>query len=135
MSPTPTRAAVAPDSGRLGPLDRALHLFSDVRGGEGATALLLLVNVFLLLASYYLVKTIREPLVLAAAGGGAEVKSYASAAIAGLLIVLVPAYSALASRVSRVKLISSVTLFFVACLVGFFLWARAVGIPGSIPGE
>ncbi|MEO6463755.1 MAG: Npt1/Npt2 family nucleotide transporter [Candidatus Eisenbacteria bacterium] len=123
------------DKGRLGPLDRVLNIFSDVRGGEGLTAILLLLNVFMLLAAYYLIKTIREPLVLAAEGGGAEVKSYASAAIAGLLIVLVPLYSAIASRVSRVKLINGVTLFFIACLVAFFLWARVVGVPGTMPDE
>ncbi len=127
--------AAPANAGRRGPLDRLLGVFSDVRGGEGTTALLLLLNVFLLLASYYLIKTIREPLVLAAEGGGAEIKSYASAGIAALLIVLVPVYSAIASRVSRVKLINGVTLFFIACLVGFFLWAQAVGVPGRMPDE
>jgi AAA family ATP:ADP antiporter len=129
------RAPSARTGDRPGPLDRMLHLFSDVRAGEAQTALLLMLNVFLLLAAYYLIKTIREPLVLAAEGGGAEIKSYASAAIAGILIVLVPLYSAIASRVSRVKLINGVTLFFIACLVGFFLWAQAVGVPGSMPDE
>ena len=50
---------------RRGPLDSLLNLFSDVHGGEGRTALLLMLNVFLLLTSYYLLKTIREPLILA----------------------------------------------------------------------
>jgi AAA family ATP:ADP antiporter len=117
-----------------GLLDRLLNIFTDVRAGEGPSALLLFTNVFLLLASYYLLKTIREPLVLAAQGGGAEVKSYSAAAIAVLLLVLVPAYGAFASRVSRVKLINGVTLIFIACLIGFFIWAQAVGIPG-VPVE
>jgi AAA family ATP:ADP antiporter len=129
--PEPGNRGTAAAAGRMGPLDRVLNLFSDVRPGEGLTAILLLANVFLLLASYYLIKTVREPWILAAEGGGAEVKSYASAGIAALLIVLVPVYSAIASRVSRVKLINGVTLFFIACLVGFFLWARAVGMPGG----
>jgi len=111
-----------------GALDRVLGVFADVRGGEAASALLLMLNIFLLLASYYLLKTIREPLILASAGGGAEVKSYAAAAMAGLLIILVPLYSALASRVSRVRLINSVTLFFIACLVAFFGLSQA-GVP------
>jgi AAA family ATP:ADP antiporter len=115
---------------RRGPLDSLLNVFSDVHGGEGRTALLLMLNVFLLLTSYYLLKTIREPLILAAKGGGAVVKSYASAGIATLLIGLVPLYGAIASRVSRVRLINGVTAFFILCLVGFFVWARAVGIPG-----
>lgn len=121
-------------SASRGLLDGLLNIFTDVRAGEGPSALLLFTNVFLLLASYYLLKTIREPLVLAAQGGGAEVKSYSAAAIAVLLLILVPAYGAFASRVSRVKLINGVTLIFIACLIGFFLWAKAVGIPG-IPVE
>ncbi len=110
-----------------GPLDRFLGLFTDVRGGEAGTALLLMLNIFLLLAAYYLLKTIREPLILTVPGG-AEVKSYAAAATAGLLMLLVPLYSAVASRVSRVKLINGVTLFFIACLVVFFVLSR-VGVP------
>ena len=39
--------------------------------------LLMLVNIFVILAGYYICKTVREPLILA--GGGAEVKSYAAA--------------------------------------------------------
>jgi AAA family ATP:ADP antiporter len=102
-------------------------VFADVRGGEGLTALLLMLNIFFLLAAYYLLKTIREPLILTVPGG-AEVKSYAAAAIAVLLIILVPLYSSLASRVSRVVLINGVTLFFIACLVAFFGLSRA-GVP------
>ncbi|MGH7724039.1 MAG: NTP/NDP exchange transporter [Candidatus Eiseniibacteriota bacterium] len=120
-------------TGPRGPLDALLNVFSDVRPGEGLTALLMLINVFLLLSSYYLLKTIREPLVLAAEGGGAEIKSYASAGIAVLLILLVPLYGAIASRVSRVPLVNGVTGFFIACLVLFFVWARAVGVPGTPP--
>jgi ATP:ADP antiporter, AAA family len=90
----------------------------------------LMLNIFLLLAGYYLLKTIREPLILTVPGG-AEVKSYAAAAIAGLLIVLVPIYSAVASRVSRVKLINGVTLFFIACLLAFFALSRA-GVPVGV---
>jgi AAA family ATP:ADP antiporter len=102
-----------------GPLDKTLAVFTDVRAGESLTALLLMLNMFFLLAAYYLLKTIREPLILNVPGG-AEVKSYSAAATAGLLMILVPLYSALASRVSRVKLINGVTLFFIACLVVFF---------------
>jgi ATP:ADP antiporter, AAA family len=114
-----------------GPLDRVLGIFTEVRASEGVTALLLMLNIFLLLAAYYLLKTIREPLILNAPGG-AEAKSYAAAAIAGLLILLVPLYSAVASRVSRVRLINGVTLFFIACLIVFFslsVAGVAIGVP------
>ena len=125
-SPTPPSTTAAAGAPR-GPLDRLLGSFSDVRGGEGLTALLLMLNIFVLLASYYLLKTIREPLILSVPGGP-EMKSYAAAATAVLLMVIVPLYSALASRVSRVKLINGVTLFFIACLVAFFALNRA-GVP------
>src|SRR5690349_16854526 len=90
-------------------IDRALSLFSDVRPGEGATALLMVVNIFLLLICYSVIKTVREPLILL--GGGAEVRSYAAAGQALLLIGFVPFYSWFASRVDRAKLLIGVTLF------------------------
>ena len=124
--------AVAPAAGgRRSLLDHVLGLFTEVRAGEGLTAFLLMLNVLLLLAAYYLLKTIREPLILGAPGG-AEVKSYSAAATATLLIMIVPIYSAIASRVSRVKLINSVTLFFIACLITFFALSQAhvpIGVP------
>lgn len=129
-TPTDDAADSAPGS-RRGPLDRVLSPFADVRAGEGVTALLLMLNIFFLLAAYYLLKTIREPLILTVPGG-AEVKSYAAAAIAGLFTVLVPLYSAIASRVSRVALINGVTVFFMACLVVFFALSRA-GAPIGVP--
>jgi len=51
-------------AGRCGPLDRFLGLFSEVHPGEGGRAVLMLVNVFLILVSYYVIKTVREPLIL-----------------------------------------------------------------------
>jgi len=65
-------------------IDRSLSLVADVRAGEGAGALLLAANVFALLAFYYVLKTVRESLILSE--GGAEVKSYASAGQALLLL-------------------------------------------------
>jgi AAA family ATP:ADP antiporter len=82
-----------------GVLDRILRLFSDVRAGEARTALLLTLNVFLLLTAYYVIKPVREALILA--GGGAEVKSYSAAGQALLLLGAVPLYSALAGRWPR----------------------------------
>ena len=51
--------------GSPGALDRALRVFADVRAGEGATVLLMCLNVYLLLVAYYILKTVREPLILA----------------------------------------------------------------------
>ena len=57
------------------PLERMLRLFSDVREGEGPRLLALTLNVFLILVAYYLMKPVREVLILAQPGG-AELKSY-----------------------------------------------------------
>jgi AAA family ATP:ADP antiporter len=117
------------------PIDRLLGLFSDVRPGEGARALLMLVNVFLVLVCYYILKTVREPLILAASvpealqrlgiHDTAEVKTYASAGQALLLMGYIPLYGWVASKVDRGKLVLGVTLFFVANLVAFALAVAA----------
>ena len=112
------------------PLERLLGLFTEIRPGEGATALLLTLNVFLILAAYYVLKTIREPLI--ARSGGAEAASYSSAGQALLLIFLVPLYGVLAGRVDRRRLITAVTLLFMACLVAFYFLSRA-GVPVGVP--
>jgi len=107
-------------------LDRTLSIFADVRAGEGATAALMLANIFLLLVCYSVIKTVREPLILL--GGGAEVRSYAAAGQAILLMGFVPLYSWFASRVDRVKLLVGVTVFFVMC-VELFATAVAARVP------
>ncbi len=99
-------------------LERVLSYFADVRAGEGASVVLLAVTVFLLLASYYLLKTARESLILSIENG-AELKAYSSAAQAVLLLGVVPAYSWLASRVPRVPLIGITTAFLGLNLLAF----------------
>ena len=54
-------------------LERLLSFFADVRAGEGAGALLLTLNVFLLLAGYYLLKPAREALILTEGNAGDRV--------------------------------------------------------------
>lgn len=107
-------------------LDRALSPFTDVRAGEGATAVLMLANVFLLLICYSVIKTVREPLILL--GGGAEVRSYTAAGQAVLLMGFVPLYSWFASRVGRARLLVGVTLFFIVC-IELFAAAVAAHVP------
>src|SRR5687768_7992241 len=107
-------------------LDRTLAIFADVRAGEGATAVLMLANIFLLLICYSVIKTVREPLILL--GGGAEVRSYAAAGQALLLMGFVPLYSWFASRVDRVKLLVGVTVFFIVC-VELFAMAVSARVP------
>jgi AAA family ATP:ADP antiporter len=95
----------------------------DVRRSEAASVALMTLLIFLLLAAYYLLKTVREVLILTE--GGAEVKSYSAAGQAVLLLFLVPAYGAFASRVRPVKLVTTVTLFFASHLILFTLAIQA----------
>src|SRR5215510_10480725 len=99
------------------PIERLLAPIADVRRDEVAGVLLMTLLIFLLLAAYYLLKTVREVLILTE--GGAEVKSYSSAAQAVLLLFIVPAYGAFASRLAPVTLVTRVTLFFAANIALF----------------
>jgi AAA family ATP:ADP antiporter len=112
----------APDKGWL---ERLLSPIADVRRGEAGSVLLMSLTMFLVLGGYYLLKTAREIFILSE--GGAEVKSYSSAGQALLLLVIVPAYSAFASRANRTQLVQWVTLFFAGNLV-LFLMALGVGL-------
>jgi ATP:ADP antiporter, AAA family len=118
----PPTAAAVPDKG---PIERLLSPLADVRRGETASALLLTLLMFLLLGGYYMLKTAREVFILSE--GGAEVKSYASAGQALLLLVLVPAYGAFASRVSRKQLVTWMPLFF-ACHIAIFVALERAGV-------
>jgi AAA family ATP:ADP antiporter len=75
--------------------------------------------VFLLLATYYCIRPVREALILSSTGGP-ELKSYLAAGQAILLLALVPAYGALADRLPRRRLLNTVTAFFIVCLVAFY---------------
>src|SRR6185369_3349470 len=101
-------------------LERVLSVVTEVRPGEGITALLFTLNVFLLLVAYYVIKPVREGLILAMESG-AEKKSYASAAIAITLLLAVPAYSKVANKISKHKLVVGMSLFFATHLVAFWL--------------
>ena len=109
-----------------------LSLAAEVRPGEGASAVLLAVNVFLLLSAYYTIRPLRSALLLPVrdpvAGWrgvtGPEIQSYTGAILAALFLVIVPLYSSFASRVDRMRLINSVTMFFVVTLVGFYFVGR-----------
>lgn len=100
-------------------LEKTLNIFTEVRSGEATSSLLLALNIFLILSAYYVLKPVREALILSS--GGAEVKSYASAGQAMLLLFAIPIYSWLANRFPRRILINGVTLFFAGCLLIFFV--------------
>lgn len=115
---------VPADLSQLSWLDRALRIFTDVRRGEGATGLLMLASIFLVLTSYYLLKPAREGL-LATAGvesvSKIELKAYTSFGQGLLLLGVVPAYARLASGLERRALITRVNLIFASNLVVFWL--------------
>ena len=104
-------------------VERLLAPIADVHRGEAASVLLMTLLMFLVLGAYYMLKTAREVFILTE--GGAEVKSYSSAGQAILLLFLVPAYGAFASRVNRVRLVRWVTLFFASNIVLFIFAVRA----------
>ena len=106
-------------------VERVLRLFTDVEAGEAGTALLMFLNLFLLLLGYYVLRTIREPLILAS---GAEVASYSSAGQAVALMGFVPLYGWFASKVDRARLILGFILFF-AVAIELFSLAGRTGVP------
>ena len=114
---------------RASGLERFLNLFTVVRPGEAKTALLLALNVFLILMAYYILKTVREGLILGE--GSAELKSYLSAGQVVLLAFVVPYYGRLVAKFPRMKLINVVTVFFILCPPVFYLLAQ-FGVPLGI---
>jgi len=107
---------------RHGVLERVLSIFAPVKNGEGLTAFLLMLNVFILLTAYYIIKPVREALILS--GSGAEIKSYAGAGQALLLLLIVPIYSSIATHTNRLRLINGMTAFFISNLAIFYVLGR-----------
>jgi len=99
-------------------LERFLGIFTQVKGGEGLSAVLMTCNVFLLLTAYYVIKPIRDSM-MAVMAGGPQYKSYLSALIVVALLGAVPAYARVARALPRNRLVVGVTLFFVSNLVLF----------------
>jgi ATP:ADP antiporter, AAA family len=112
------------------PLERALSVVTDVRAGEGLGAVLLTADLTVLLAGYYLLKTVRESLILAE--GGAEVKAYSSAAQAILLFGVVPIYGWIATRMNRNQLLRWTAVFFASNLL-LFAYLGHEGIREAVP--
>ena len=99
---------------------------TELREGEGKTAAAMLVTIFLLLASYYMLKVARETEVLKDAGlfalRGAELKALARGVQAVFLAaVFIPLYSRFSAAVPRRWLIVGMTLFFAMNIELFWL--------------
>ncbi len=80
--------------------------------------MILPINLFTLLGAYYLLKTLRESLILVE--GGAEVKSSSSAAQAIILLGVAPLYGWIATHLNRNRLLRWTTLFFASNLLIFY---------------
>lgn len=105
------------DRSGLSPFERLLTLFTRVRPGEGRSALLFMLHAFLLLFSYQVVKALREAFILAKFS--AEVRAYAVAITALVLMLLVPVYGMVRRRLDGARLIRAVTIFFAANMLVF----------------
>ena len=114
---------------------RLLRIFGDVRAGEGRRVALFGLQIFLLLTAYYLLKTVREPLILLWGLWGLqgdELKIYATSAQALLLLVVLPLYGVLAARVHRLALVRFTLIGFIAAL-GVFMVLGIAHVPIAAP--
>ncbi len=128
------------DQTGLSPFERFLTLFTRIRPGEGRSVQLFFLHGFLLLFSYMVVKALREAFMLTKFS--AEVRAYAVAVIALVLMVLVPVYGALRRRLDGARLLRTVTIFFASnmlifCALAwagvsiafvFFVWVSIFGV-------
>jgi len=122
--PPPENHAVVLRS-ELSPFERLLRIFTKVRPGEGRTVALFFLQGFLLLFSYYIIRALREGFILT--GHSAAARSYAVAVAAGVLMLVIPLYSALRRRFDPERLVPAISIFFVSNLVIFYvLWLREI---------
>jgi AAA family ATP:ADP antiporter len=117
-------------------LERALAIFTDVRPGEGPTALLMFANVFLILCGYYFIKPLRDGWLAAEQIPGFEgtIRAYSAFAQVLVLVPVVSLYGRLSQRWRGAELITRSTIFCISNLLVFWLlWPGFLFdfIPGS----
>ena len=96
-----------------------LGLFTNVEPGEGVGLFCLFCSLFSILLTTYLLKPVREVLILTE--GDSEVRSYAVALQAVALLVLIPIYGRLSQKLDKLTMMHAVVLFFAINLVVFSL--------------
>ena len=125
---------------RLTLTERFLSLFTRVQPGEGRCVGILTLQAFTLMLAYYLIRPVREALILTE--GTAELRSYAVGVQALLLIFLLPAYGQLVRRMGTNRVFQVVIGFFALNLVtfhfmgslglrfsfAFFVWASVFAV-------
>lgn len=103
--------------------ERCLCLFTTVEAGEGRCIAWLCLQAFALMVAYYLIRPVREALILTE--GSAELRSYAVGVQALLLIAIIPIYGMLVRRAPAGRVFRRVIAFFAFNLVVFFLLTQA----------
>jgi len=99
------------------------EFFADMKGHDGNATIRFAVRLFLILLAYYLMKPVREELVLS--GGSAEIRSYALAGQAMILLLLVPFYSQIIKHLHGDRLFQIVTIFLAANIAVFYVLGSA----------
>jgi AAA family ATP:ADP antiporter len=116
------------------PTERFLSLFTTLRSGEGRGVVLLGIQAFFIMFAYYLLRVIRDPLILAE--GDPELKAYTNAMQAGVLMIVVPlfarAYHRIGTRGEKHVLIRNTMLFFISNML-LFAFAYTLGWRIAIP--
>lgn len=110
-------------SSHLTRTEQFLQIFTEIKAGEGSKALLMSLNIFLILCSYYFIKPLREGWIAISDIQGLtqmEVKAYSSFLQSIFLLFIVGFYGKLAGRWDRSTLITRVTLFCISNMVIFW---------------
>ena len=113
----------APGSRKRTSLEALFSLVTRLEPGEGRSVGLCFANGFSLLFAIYLLRPVREALVLA--DGGAENRSYAVGAMALVSMLVLPCYGALYRRYGKALVTRGNALVFLAGLVLFWLATTA----------
>lgn len=106
------------DKSQLG-WEQRFNFLAKLHPGEGVAVMLFCSYGFLVMFCYYMLKTLREPLLLA--GSSAEVKSYATALISLVLLFVVPLYGLVFRHVHKKKLSRWLTVFLLLNLLVFYM--------------
>jgi AAA family ATP:ADP antiporter len=126
-APVRSSRAVSASSPRPGrtPLARLV----DVRPGETAAALWAFASFFLLLAGYYVLRSLREEMGIR---GGVENLPWNFTATLAAMLVAVPVYSRLVARVPRARAVPLVYRFFLVTLLAFWALLRLEAAPAAV---
>ena len=103
--------------------ERFLQLFTEVKPGEGTTAILMFANVFLILCAYYFIKPLREGWIAVSDIEGLskmEVKAYSSFVQTFFLLFIVGWYGHLSEKWDRSTLVTRTTLFCISNMIIFW---------------